>query len=214
MIRRPRFAVVAGILLVVTLLAGCAPEKSFPDKKYYVLDTSRPRGASSPAKDAVLSVRRLRVSPRYERKGLVYRTGELNYESDFYNEFLISPSDLLTQEVRQWMEASGLFQSVVASASHMEISYVLEGNVTALYGDYRESPKAVLAMQFFLISDISVETEVVFQGDYGEEVSLTATSPETLVDGWNEALGQILAALEQDLREVSLSSGKADGESR
>lgn len=204
-----RFAVAAGILLVVTLLAGCAPKKSFPDKRYYVLDASRPRGASSPAKDVVLSVRRLRVSPRYERKGLVYRTGELNYESDFYNEFLISPSAILTQEVRQWMEASHLFRNVVASASHMAVSYILEGNVTALYGDYRDagSPKAVLEMQFFLISDISVETEVAFQRDYREEVPLKETSPEALVDGWNEALGQILAALEQDLRAVSLSSG-------
>lgn len=205
---RSRFAFPAGILVAVTFVIGCSLEKKFPDKRYYVLDVSRPVADSSTANDVVLSVRTLRVSPRYERKGLVYRTGELNFESDFYNQFLISPSAILTQEVRQWMEASGLFQSVVASTSHMEVSYVLEGNITALYGDYRDtgSPKAVLEIQFFVISDVSVETEVVFQRDYGKQVSLKETSPQALVDGLNEALREILTALERDLRETTLAA--------
>jgi len=205
-----RLALPITILLAVGLLTGCAPKKSYPEKRYYVLDASRAGEASAPPNEAVLSVRRFSVSPRYEGKGFVYRDGDLSYQSDFYNGFLISPSSLVTEEVRQWLAASGLFQRVVASASHLEATEILEGNVVALYGDYREtaSPVAVLEVQFFLIKDVSARSEVVFQKEYRETVSLNERSAKALVNGWNTALGQILTALEQDLRAVDVKGGQ------
>lgn len=205
-----RLAPPTTVLLAVGLLVGCAPKKSYPEKRYYVLDVSRPGEASAPLNEAVLSVRRFNVSPRYEGKGFVYRDGDLSYESDFYSEFLISPGSLVTEEVRQWLAASGLFQRVVASASHLEATEILEGNVVALYGDYREaaSPAAVLDVQFFLIKDVSARSEVVFQKEYRETVSLNERSAKALVNGWNEALRQILTALEKDLRAVGRPAGQ------
>jgi cholesterol transport system auxiliary component len=205
-----RLAPPIAVLVAVTVLNGCAPKKSYPERRYYVFDISRPEEAFSPPHDAVLSVRRFRVSPRYEGKGFVYRDGDLSYQSDFYNEFLISPGSLLTEEVRQWLVSSDLFQHVVDSSSHMEAAYFLEGNVTALYGDYREvaSPTAVLDIQFFLINDVSARSEVVFQKEYREAVSLDGPSAKALVNGWNTALRQILTALEQDLRAVDLAHGQ------
>ena len=201
-----RLAPPIAVLVAVAVLNGCAPKKNYPERRYYVFDVSHPKEASSPPHDAVLSVRRFRVSPRYEGKGFVYRDGDLSYQSDFYNEFLISPGSLLTEEVRQWLVSSDLFQHVVDSSSHLEATYFLEGNVTALYGDYREAaaPTAVLDIQFFLINDVAARSEVVFQKEYREAVSLDGPSAKALVSGWNTALRQILTTLEQDLRAVDL----------
>jgi cholesterol transport system auxiliary component len=172
-----------------------------------VLDVSHP-GTTVPSADgAVLTIRKLRVSPRYEGKELVYRTGNLSYESDFYNEFFITPSALFTEEVRQWLAAAGLFQHVVDSASSVEATYILEGNVLTLYGDYRDNnaPHAVLEMQFFLLENISARSEIVFQKTYRQEISLSARSTTALIQGWNEALRAILTMLETDLRATALT---------
>lgn len=62
--------------------------------------------------------------------------GDLFYETDYYNEFFISPGSLLAEELRQWMARSGLFEHVVGSPRAVEPNYILEGEVTALNGDY------------------------------------------------------------------------------
>ena len=203
----PRLVIPWGVLVGVALLSGCVSlEKSYPEKRYYVLDVSRPGEASSAADGPVLSIRKFRVSPRYEGKGLVYRRGDLSYEADFYNEFLISPSSLFTEEVRQWIAASALFRHVVDSASHVQAGQILEGGVIALYGDYRDSgsPSAVLEIQFFLINDVSARSVIIFQHQYRQEIAVKGNSTEALVKGWNEALKQILTSLETDLRATDL----------
>ncbi len=92
----------------------------------------------------------------------------------------------------------------------MEATHILEGNVIALYGDYsqKNSPKAVLEIQFFLIDNTSTSSEMIFQNNYRREVALNSSLPEALVKGWNEALQQILTDLEEDLREVDLKAGR------
>ena len=83
-------------------MAGCVNlEKGYPEKHYFVLDASRDEDISSPDTGKVLTVRRFRVSPKYEGKGLVYRLEELSFESDFYNEFFISPVSMFTEEIRK-----------------------------------------------------------------------------------------------------------------
>ncbi len=199
------FCLSAGLLALLPLLAGCLNvEKSFPKKHYFILDVPRHGNSHLRGEEVVLRVRKFHVSPRYREKGLVYRRGDLSYESDFYNQFFISPSSLITEEVSQWLASSGLFQHVVSAASHLETTHVLEGVVNVLFGDYsgQRSPKAVLEIQFFLIKDISARSKIAFQKIYRKEVVIEEGSPELLVKGWNEALRQILTDLEEDLRRI------------
>jgi len=201
------FCLSAGILALLSLLAGCLNiEKSFPEKRHFILDVPRHGNPHLRGDGVVLRVRKFVVSPRYREKGLVYRKGELSYESDFYNRFFILPSSLITEEVSQWLASSGLFQHVVSAASHLETTHVLEGAVNALFGDYsgKRSPKAVLEIQFFLIRDISARSKIVFQKIYRKEVVIEEGSPDLLVKGWNEALRQILTDLEEDLGRVDI----------
>ena len=195
--------------LALLVLSGCVSlAKSFPDKHYYALEVTRNGQPGVPVPGAVLDVRGLFVSPRFEGKELVYRTGDTRYESDFYNEWFVSPSAMLTQQIQDWLRQARLFEHVVVTPSYMDATHILEGTVTALYGDYRQQggQKAVVGMHIVLIEDTSTRTAMVFQRDYQQMVELTETSPDELTRGWNQGLQQIFIALEDDLRRVDLKA--------
>jgi len=207
---RPRqFAIVAAAALSPLLLAGCLTlRRQFPEKRYYLLEVSRRGEAPPPSAGAVLEIRRFRVSPPYDRKGFVYRRENARIESDFYNEFFVEPDSLLTEQTRLWIAESGLFANVVDSSSNAEAGYVLEGRANALYADYSRAstPKAVLRIQFFLSKERGGESSIVFHKDYAREIPAKGDAPHALVLGWDEALGQILTELENDLRGLHLES--------
>jgi cholesterol transport system auxiliary component len=202
-------ALFVGTLAVPAFIAGCVGvERSYPEKRYFALESTDDRGPSQPINGVALRVRRFRISPRYEGKSFVYRKSEMSYESDFYNEFLVSPASLFTEAVRQDLASSGLFQHVVDPGSPLDLTHTLQGTVSELYGDYRDAgaPKAALAMEFLLVRDSSAHPAIVFQKKYRREITIKERSPESLVRGWSEALKQIMIGLRRDLARVDFST--------
>ena len=190
-----------GICLALLVLGACVSlTKSYPEKHYYALDVARPGDAPAPASLTILKIRRFRASPSFEGKEFVYRTGEAQYEADFYNEWFVSPNAMLTQQVQSWLTRSGPFNYVVDSSDSLAPTHLLEGTVTALYGDYRADPsRAVLGLEFFLVHEGSSPADIVWHQEYRKELDLTERSPDALVNGWTAALRIILTALEDDL---------------
>ncbi len=202
--RKTLLKLTIGIFILLSLSIGCINlERSYIEKHYFILDSSPAEDISSPDTGKVITVRRLRVSPKYEGKGLVYRLGELSYETDFYNEFFISPVSMFTEEIRKRLAVSGLFKHVVDPSSLLDSTYVLEGAVTTLYGDYRVStaPKAVMEIQFLLLQETDSNPKIIFQRQYHKEEPLDGNTPDALVKSWNSALNQILTEFETDLKE-------------
>ena len=196
-----------GVFILFALASGCVGiEKSYPDKRYFVLEVNRNVNPSNRPGNGVLQVANIRVSPRYEDKGFVYRTSGSSYESDFYNQFLVSPAALLGEELRKGLAQSQIFRHVINSSSQLEPTHVLEGVVDALYGDFRDpgAPKAVLEMEFFLRKESASKADIVAARRYAKSVAVNGRSPEALVKGWNEALEAILSALIADLKSTAL----------
>jgi len=196
--------VIIGILGMFPFMSGCVNlEKGYPEKRYFILDASRDKDISSPDTGKDLTVRRFRVSPEYEGKGLVYRLEELSFESDFYNEFFVSPVSMFTEEIRKRLAGSGLFKHVVDPSSLLDSTYILEGAVTALYGDYRVKtvPKAVMEIQFFLLQETDSNPKVIFKSQYHREEPFKGNTPDGLIKSWNTAFNQILTEFENDLKE-------------
>ena len=194
---------ILALFILFPLLTGCVNlDKSYPAKRYFILEASRNKDVVSHETEKTLTVRRVRVTPKYEGKGLVYRLSELSYESDFYNEFFISPASMLTEEIRKRLAESGLFNHVVGTASILDSIYILEGTVTSLYGDYRvkSSPKAVLEIQFFLLQETDNNLKIIFQNQYYKEEPLKDNTPAALVASWNLVFNQILSEFESDMK--------------
>jgi cholesterol transport system auxiliary component len=195
------------VFALLVLCSGCVGfERSYPDKRYFVLEAGGNLSPTNPSANETLQVSNIRVSPRYADRSFVYRTSEAGYESDFYNQFLVSPASLITEEVRKDLTAAQVFKYVISASNQSQPSYVLEGAVNALYGDFRNpnSPRAVLEMEFFLTGEIPEKPGILMQKRYSKSLPLTGRTPEALIKGWNEALEEILTALVTDLKAAAL----------
>lgn len=196
-------------LLILNL--GCVSlQKNYPERKYYVFDVTSSSNYDASPKHVVLKIRNFHVSPAYTGHEFVYRVSPDGYESDFYSQFFKSPASLITQVVYEWFSRVDMFDHVVIAPSEIPADYELNGYINSIYGDYSDenSPNAVLALQFFLIKEDSGEDTIVFSRSYGKEVGITSRSPTVLINGWNEALREVLIDLESDLSRLDLTSTK------
>ncbi|MHC4229257.1 MAG: hypothetical protein ACYSW0_17660, partial [Planctomycetota bacterium] len=64
------------------MLPGCGGGQAY-DKKYYVLDAVRQAESTGAETGSILDVRRLTIDSAFGGRGLVYRIGDFEYESDF-----------------------------------------------------------------------------------------------------------------------------------
>lgn len=198
--RRQTLGLLTGSLLAPAL-AACNDvlQKPFPEKRYFVLSAERPESQTTNG-NRVLAVRRMRVGPGYDGRGLVTRGDALSAASDFYNEFFVAPGAMIEDLTGRWLSASGLFASVVATSSQLDPSHVLEGNLVALHGDYGPHPMAVLDVQWQVLDVRSARDSVLLQSDHRLRIPLKDRTPQTLVNGFNQALAQALGDFETSLR--------------
>jgi len=195
----------AALALTSALCASCfSVDQPYPERRFFLIEverTERETVAIEASAPATVALPRLRISPAYEGRGLVYAHSDGSFETDFYNEFFLSPAAMLTVEIGRWLDASGLFAHVVDPSSQLDARLVLEGTVTKLYGDFTgDEPQAVLGLQVFLV-DRDAPDEVIFHADYEERGPAADGTPDDLVAGWNSALATILERLERDLAE-------------
>ena len=194
---------IRGLFVFLVLYLGCTSVDKEPLlKQKYSLNVGHSENNSGDSISGVLKVRRFRIASDFEGTGLVYRTGEVNYESDFYNEFLSSPTSLITEVVRNRLETSKVFENVTDDTSIVESKYTLEGKVLALYGDYvtTDEPRAVVDIMFSIINNKKQNT-IAFQNTYRTSEEIDTHKPADLVRGFNHCIEKILIELEQDLRE-------------
>ena len=196
-------------LLCCVLLCACVNlERSYPDKHYFVLDVSLKPPSTTRAVKGVLAVSDMRVSRRYEGQSFVYRLSDASYESDFYNQFLVAPAALITEEVRKALAQAQIFEHVIGSSTDWEAAYRLQGAVNSLYGDFTDgqTPRAVIEMQFFLTKKTPAGEVILLAESYVKSVPVSARSPDALVKGWDTALTEILNSFIADLKSANLQS--------
>jgi cholesterol transport system auxiliary component len=185
-----------------TIFAGCGPK--YYEKQHYILDTQRASTATAGNNMNIVEVRRFTIASAFNSKNLIYRVGEFEYESDFYNEFLVSPTAIITEKTRNWLAGSGVARRVLDPGSNVDPTHIIEGNVIALYGDFRakSSPKAIMEIRIFLL-ETKTETEsgIVFGKTYTSSVGIESRRPEDLVSAFDRCLIEILTDLEKDLAE-------------
>lgn len=188
------------VIVASLLLSGCGP-KGY-NKRYYVLDVKRKAEPAKSSNEVILDVHRFTIDSAFDSKGLVYRKSEFEYESDFYNEFLISPSAMVTEKTRTWLSQSGLYARVLDKGSYVGSTHTLEGNITALYGDLRSksSPRAVMELRVFLIAEKAPKESIILGKTYSTSSNLESEGTEGLVEAFDRCLEKILTDLEKDLR--------------
>ena len=197
---------VAGLFaaLAIVVATGCSLTRPSPVKSTFLLDPPDPPAATA-TKPATLRVGTFNVSAAYRDRAFTYRTGDVKFESDFYNEFFVAPGAMIGQATAKALAAAKVFTRVVPSGTAPEEGdFVLEGFVSDLYADTRERPAAGVVGINFYLTRTTFPSTVIWSRDYRERVVLSASTPEALASAWNEALGNVLRKLSQDLAAVAM----------
>ena len=186
-------------ICVLTLLSGCT-EQAF-NGSLYALDLQRECIKSDVKLDVKLNVRRFLVDTMFARRELVYKHGPLEYKIDHYNKFVIEPGQMITEKTRNWLRQAGIFTQIVEQGSLCTPTHFLEGNITALYGDFqdKDKPAALVEIRIFLIKQDRHTESVLFSKTYKQRVTLQTPDALGLTAGYNTCFLQILRQLENDI---------------
>ncbi|OUR73788.1 ABC transporter [Methylophaga sp. 41_12_T18] len=199
-----RFKLMVVLAVFISLLTGCfglgSKEEADDTPHYYIIDVDRGAVANRFPDDRTLYLKPVTVTSHFRGKTLVFRIGENEFRSQPPHEFFSEPEEMFTEQLRRWLQKSGMFSQVVTTeTSHAD--FVLETAVTALYGEKREqfSPQAALEMQFFLSSTEKDKAQTLFQTGLRIDVDVDSPTPANIVKGWQQGLEELLATVEDDL---------------
>ena len=188
-----------GLGVLVAAGAGCVDlKRSYPEKRSFVLDVGVPPEETPSKGTIVLKIIKFRVSPLFSGRAMVYRVADLQYESDFYDEWFVPPATLVTQQFQQWIARSSGLNMVMVGADHVEPTHLLEGTVTEFHGDFRAAPQAVFGLDLHLLDAVH-ERQWFLRRTYHQEVPLKDRSSEALAAGLTEALRTVLVEVAKDL---------------
>jgi cholesterol transport system auxiliary component len=204
-----RIASVSLLAVIAFTLLACAPTRPPIDTANWLVAPERtgaPRTMQSPL---WLKMGSFSVTTPFDTKSLVYRLGDQQYEKDFYNAYIATPSNMFSNATRQWLDQSGIFRITVAQGTSFFPFYTLQATIDELYGDYRGKPEAVVSVQFFLtVTNPNIPTPLITAKRYTQRVALANNLPQTLVLGQQRALAEILQQLEADLFAASANLPK------
>jgi ABC-type uncharacterized transport system auxiliary subunit len=213
--RHPRWftATLFACMLTVVGPMGCSSllQQPAPAKGLFDVDPGPPDtlpGAPPPTTrpaGPMLQVRSATVSPPFDGTAFVYRTGPSQFSLDYYNNFVASPSALLTGSIVNWLDKAGPLPAVGAGTS-LRTDLLLEPDVTRLLIDFSDpaKPQALIAVRCFLVRDRPGGTFVLMDRDYQVSAPVTANTPAGYAAAWGLALREFLQKLEADLRSADL----------
>ena len=188
------------LLVCICPLTGCLSRPAL-DKQTFAFSVPAIAATNAVAGDHVLGIRSLQIAAPFEGRSLVYRTGEFSYVRDPYAEFLVSPTEELMTPVRGWLRGNGEFSAVVEAGSAFKPDTLVEISVSQLFGDFRQPghPAAILTMRFVFLDALNgVPGKVILEQECSRSIPLNAPTAAALMEGWNQALAEILAEISSD----------------
>jgi cholesterol transport system auxiliary component len=193
----------------VCLLTGCLARPHL-DQQSFIFAPPAPSAAKVAAGSRVLAIRTLQVASPFDGRAFVYRTGEFSYDRDPYAEFMTPPAEGLVSPICGRMREAGLFGAVAEAGSALKPNTLVEIHVGQLYGDFRPAENAaVLAMRFvFFDATNGVPGKILFQREYTRDIPLKARTAAALIEGWNQALAQILDSVASDFGQSDMATPK------
>jgi uncharacterized lipoprotein YmbA len=197
-----------GVLLaaLTAFIAGCGLSRPSPVKQTFLLQTPVATKAATSPRPLTVKVEAVVVAAPFRSRAFVYREGDLKYEADFYNEFFVSPSAMLTDGTGAWLAGAGVFRDVLPPDAVADGDYALQGFVSEFYGDYRDEakPAAVITAKFFLIDNRAATAVPVWQTELTQRIALTARNPDALATAFNTAWAAMLNDLSRQLAAAKL----------
>jgi hypothetical protein len=123
----------------------------------------------------------------------------------------VAPAEGLIAVVCDGLRQTGAWSAVSEAGSALKPDTLVEIHVSQLYGDFRPSAKAaaVLDMRFvFFEAPHGVPEKLILEGEYSRSIPLKERTPAALIEGWNQALAQILVSAALDFQRADATAPK------
>ena len=189
--------------IALLCLAGCSVNgRQSTPRQSFLLDLSAPALAGD-ALPGVLLVGPFDVADAFSGKQMVYRFEEHRYQSDYYNEFLVAPREMISQRVLEWLQRARLYETVAPLAgSRLPEALILRGLVNEMYADLRQParPAAVLSVQFYITSEQVGGRPVRFAQQFRNVAPMADASAQAYAAALSRALEAILGEAEKQIR--------------
>ena len=183
----------------VLTLTACLSQ-AHPKKNYFTLDARPPETRADTAKRRTMLVGTVSAAAGYDNRGLVYRVGPGQFDTDFYNEFIAPPARLLADQCAQYLDAASRRVRVVKTPGLTLAEFGLETYLETMHGDFTtQPPQGVLVIRFTVNDLRRSPTRVLLDRTYRSSVPLAAKTPEALVTALSACLESILAELSGDI---------------
>jgi cholesterol transport system auxiliary component len=194
------------VAVIAVTLVSCSLSRPSPVKQTYLIQVQPTMQKSAAPRPSTLKIGSIQVASPFRGRSLVYRLSELSYESDFYNEYFVSPGAMITDATAIWLAAAGIFREVLPAGANANGDYVLEGFVSEFYADDRDKskPMAVIAAKFFLIDNSKLSGVPVWQTELAQRVPMQSRSPEHVAAALSVGLTAMLGDLTAQLAAASL----------
>ncbi|MDF7799131.1 ABC-type transport auxiliary lipoprotein family protein [Pontiellaceae bacterium B1224] len=185
-----------GVLALVT--SGCVNLwQDNLDIKTYVINASRDQPAAEKPLADKLWIDTVVVLPPGNSRNLILKKSDVEYETSYYTELLMSPSENFRNIFYTWFSGSGLFSDVTL-ADRSEMTHRLAVSVINFYGDTVEK-KAVLKIKVTLFDENTRGIRVLSSKDYLQEIDVADTSADALIRAYDRAIKKILSDCEIEL---------------
>jgi uncharacterized lipoprotein YmbA len=182
------------------LLSGCVKLwTETVDIKTYMIETQRSASVQPAPLADKLWIDTVTVLPPSNVRNLLFRKNDVEFETSYYSELLLSPSENFRNEFYMWFAGSGIFRDV-SLGDRRGMSHRLEISVLKFYGDDSQEPgHAVLQIKVTLLEEKGRGAVVLFSKNYAQQVALNDPSVEGLVRAYNQSLSTILSDCEADI---------------
>lgn len=188
------------LLACMLLGSGCIKlwTKSL-DIKTYMVETERTTPVLETPLADKLWVDTVNVLPPFNVRNIILRKSDVEYETSYYTELLLSPSENFRNNFYTWFSSSGIFHAVSLSDRH-EMSHRLVVTVLKFYGDTSSGQgKIVLEIKATLLDEKTQGMRVLLSKDYRQQVEVPEQSSEEIIRAFNQALQQTLSDCEADV---------------
>ena len=190
-----------GITVAAMLMtSGCVKIwRNSIDQKTYMLTTQHPTEPMKTPLADKLWIDKVNVLPPFNIRSLILRDNDVQFETSYYSELLISPSENFRNNFYTWFSDSGIFR-YVSMTKDSDSSHKLTVSVIRFYGNMEEgNRKTVLSIKATLFDERARGLDILFSKDYLHEEALPNMTADELIRSYNKSLHKILTACESDV---------------
>lgn len=172
------------------------------DIKTYMVETERTAASLDKPLADKLWIDTVSVLPPFNVRNMVLRRSDVEYETSYYTELLLSPAENFRNNFYTWFAASGVFQEI-SLTNRRDMSHRLAISVLKFYGDASVKPgQAVMEVKATMVDEQAQGLRVLFSKNYMQRVDLAERGPDELMRAYNQALNKILVECEKDMLTV------------